>query len=208
MAAWIVAQGNCSAGFRAGPGALLLPIWHHAQSRIEDRWMDQHMAIWYGSKVAFDGGFADHNIKNLSFFIDNHTQYATRVTVDVLNQRLSLFARDAALNSGGTCFKASFARWAKERVYNRLPFTLSVSLYFVWRSIFQLGFPDGRHGPVYHFLLCYWYRLLVGAQRMELARAIVHLSEKAKICAEMNRLIRRELVAQTAAPMALAEQLL
>ncbi|MDP2021665.1 MAG: glycosyltransferase family 2 protein [Hydrogenophaga sp.] len=166
----------------------LLRIWRHGQGRIEQRWMDEHMVIWGGRTVSFQGGFADCNLNDLTFFTDKHNKYATREALDVLNQRLGLFPRDEALNVRSTSWQASAKRWAKERVYNRLPFTVSATLYFLWRYVFQLGFLDGRSGFVYHFLQGYWYRFLVGAKLMELERAIAHLEDKAAICAELSRL--------------------
>jgi len=167
---------------------VLLRLWRRGHGRIEDRWMDEHMVVRGGHTVIFDGGFADHNINDLSFFTDKHNKYATREAIDVLNQRLELFARDEALNTESASFQASFKRWAKERVYNRLPFTLSATLYFIWRYIFQLGFLDGRSGLVYHFLQGYWYRFLVGAKLMELERGIAHLNDKEEIRKELSRL--------------------
>lgn len=174
----------------------LLRIWRHGQGRIEDRWMDEHMVVWGGRTVNFKGGFADHNVNDLTFFTAKHNKYATREAIDVLNQRLGLFARDEALNSESASWQASAKRWAKERVYNRLPFTLSATLYFIWRYIFQLGFLDGRSGLVYHFLQGYWYRFLVGAKLMEFERAIAHLSDKDEIAAELTRLTGFDLVAE------------
>lgn len=173
----------------------LLRIWRHGQGRIEDRWMDEHMVVWGGRTVTFKGGFADHNLNDLTFFTDKHNKYATREAIDVLNQKYRLFPRDEALSTESASWQASMKRWAKERVYNRLPFTLSSSLYFLWRYIFQLGFLDGRSGLVYHFLQGWWYRFLVGAKLMELERAIAHLDDKRQIIAELSRLTGHDLVA-------------
>mgnify|MGYP000476334030 CR=1 FL=1 len=76
-----------------------------------------------GRTVTFDGGFADHNLHDLSYFTDKHNKYATREAIEVLNQRLGLFARDEALNAHSASFQASFKRRVKERLYNRIPFT-------------------------------------------------------------------------------------
>jgi len=179
---------------------VLLRIWRHGQGRIEDRWMDEHMVVRGGRTVTFEGGFADHNINDLTFFTDKHNKYATREAIDVLNQRLGLFPRDEALSTESASFQASFKRWAKERVYNRIPFTLSATLYFLWRYIFQLGFLDGRSGLVYHFLQGYWYRFLVGAKLMELERAIAHLTDKQEILAELSRLTGHRLVGNREQP--------
>ncbi len=173
----------------------LLRIWRHGHGRIEDRWMDEHMVVWGGRTVTFKGGFADHNLNDLTYFTDKHNKYATREAIEALNQELGLFGRDEALSSGSASRQAAFKRWGKERVYNRIPFTVSAPLYFLWRYIFQLGFLDGREGLVYHFLQGYWYRFLVGARKMELQRAIAHLSDKHEICAELSRLTGLKLVA-------------
>lgn len=175
---------------------LMLRLWRHGHGRIENRWMDEHMVVWGGRTVTFNGGFADHNLKDLAYFIDKHNRYATREAIEVLNQRLGLFARDEALSARSASPQAAAKRWAKERVYNRIPFTVSAALYFVWRYVFQLGFLDGRSGLVYHFLQGYWYRFLVGAQVMELEQAVAHLHDKADICAELSRLTGHKLVAQ------------
>lgn len=154
---------------------VLLRIWRNGKGRIEDRWMDEHMIVWGGSTITLNGGFADHNLNDLTFFTTKHNSYATREAIDVLIQRRNLAVRDEGLNKKSSSFQASVKRVMKESVYNRLPFTLSALLYFLWRYLFQLGFLDGRSGLVYHFLQGYWYRFLVGAKLMELERAIAGL---------------------------------
>lgn len=180
---------------------LMLRLWRHGHGRIEDRWMDEHMVVWGGRTLSFDGGFADHNLKDLSYFVAKHNQYATREAIEVINQRLDLFARDDALDARSASWQAAAKRRVKEGLYNRLPFTLSAPLYFLWRYVFQLGFLDGRSGLVYHFLQGCWYRFLVGARVMELQRAVAHLGEdKPAICAELSRLTGHKLVARRPAP--------
>lgn len=173
----------------------LLRIWRNGQGRIEDRWMDEHMVVWGGRTVNFKGGFADHNLNDLNFFTQKHNKYATREAIDALNQKMKLFSRDEALSKESASWQASFKRWGKERFYNRLPFTISSTLYFFWRYFFQLGFLDGRSGLVYHFLQGWWYRFLVGAKLMEFEQAIAHLTDKQEILAELSRLTGHNLVA-------------
>lgn len=173
----------------------LLRIWRHGHGRIEDRWMDEHIVVWGGHTVTFKGGFADWNLNDLTFFTDKHNKYATREAIDVLNQRLGLFPRDESLNTKSASWQASAKRWVKERIYNRLPFTISATLYFLWRYFFQLGFLDGRSGLVYHFLQGWWYRFLVGAKIMELEKSIAHLSDKREIVIELSRLTGHDLLA-------------
>lgn len=167
---------------------LMLRIFRRGKGHVEDRWMDEHIVVREGRTVVFEGGFADHNLNDLTYFVDKHNRYATREALEVLNQRLALFPRDESLNAGNASLQASFKRRAKEKVYNRIPFTVSSTLYFLWRYVFQLGFLDGRSGLVYHFLQGWWYRFLVGAKVMELEQAIAHLSDKHDIALELQRL--------------------
>ena len=147
---------------------VMLRVFRRGQGHIEDRWMDEHITVTGGRTVTFEGGFADHNLNDLSYFTDKHNQYATREAIEVLNQRLGLFASDDALNAE-----------------------------VAWADAERFTYLDGRSGWVYHVLQGYWYRCLVGAKLMELERAIAHLSDKADICAELSRLSGHRLVAQS-----------
>lgn len=172
---------------------VLLRIWRTGHGRIEDRWMDEHMVISGGETVTFKGGFADHNLNDLTFFTDKHNKYATREAIDVINQKLNLFARDESLNTESASFQASIKRIAKEKIYNKIPFTIAALAYFIYRYIFQLGFLDGRSGLIYHFLQGYWYRFLVGAKIMELEKAIEGMIDKKEILKEISRLTGHKL---------------
>lgn len=167
---------------------LMLRLWRKGQGRVEDRWMDEHVVVQGGTTIILDGGFADYNLNGLTFFIDKHNKYATREAIEVIAQRKALFRRDERLSGVSASRQAHIKRLIKERLYNRIPFTVSACLYFLWRYIFQLGFLDGRSGLVYHFLQGYWYRFLVGAKVLELETAIVHLHSKQEIIEELSRL--------------------
>lgn len=160
---------------------VLLRIWRHGHGRIEDRWMDEHMVIWGGKAITLEGGFADHNLNDLTFFTTKHNGYATREAIDVLIQRRHIYKRDDALNTKSASIQAAVKRMMKESIYNKLPFTISALLYFIWRYFFQMGFLDGRTGLVYHFLQGYWYRFLVGAKLMELENALDGITDTEEI---------------------------
>lgn len=167
---------------------VLLRIWRRGRGRIEDRWMDEHIILSDGRTVTFDGGFADHNLKDLTFFTDKHNKYATREAIDVINQRRHLFRRDVDLVTEKGSRQAAITRWIKENIYNRIPYQISAPAYFVYRLVFRLGFLDGKEGFVYHFLQGLWYRLLVGAKIDELERALTGIEDPAAMRAEIRRL--------------------
>ena len=167
---------------------VMLRIWRKGHGRIENRWMDEHIVIWGGRAVTFEGGFADHNLNDLTFFTDKHNKYATREAIEILNQRLNFNPRDHSVTTESTSLQTAAKFFIKEHIYNHIPFTISALMYFIWRYIFQLGFLDGRSGLIYHFLQGYWYRFLVGAKVMELERAISHLTDYQAITEELSRL--------------------
>jgi len=173
---------------------VMLRIWRKGHGRIENRWMDEHIVIWGGLTVTFEGGFADHNLNDLTFFTDKHNKYATREAIEILNQRLNFNPRDHSVTTESTSLQTAAKFFIKEHIYNHIPFTISALMYFVWRYIFQLGFLDGRSGLIYHFLQGYWYRFLVGAKVMELERAISHLTDKQAITEELSRLTGHSLI--------------
>lgn len=150
----------------------LLRIWRNGQGRVEDRWMDEHIVVWGGRTILVKGEFADHNLNDLTFFIDKHNSYATREALDVLIKKYGLSGSSNAnlLLCGSR--QAAAKRVFKESIYNRVPFSIASMFYFTYRYIFQFGFLDGRAGLVYHFLQGYWYRFLVGAKVAEFERQI------------------------------------
>ncbi|PPQ16833.1 glycosyltransferase family 2 protein [Bradyrhizobium sp. AC87j1] len=156
---------------------VMLRIWRRGCARVEDRWMDEHVAVLHGKTVTLAGNFADWNLRSLSHFIDKHNGYATREAVELLNAKLKFLDTRSSLTSGNSSGQAALKRLIKDEIYNRIPFPLSSLGYFLYRYILRLGFLDGREGLIYHFLQGYWYRFLVGARAFELNSKIAGLSD-------------------------------
>jgi glycosyltransferase involved in cell wall biosynthesis len=175
---------------------IMLRIWRKGAARIEQRWMDEHMLLLRGRALAFDHDFADHNLSDLSFFIDKHNKYATREAIDVLGDRYCLFGPRDALPAKGTSPQAAAKRWVKQRIYNRLPFCLGPLFYFLYRYFIQFGFLDGREGLIYQFLQGFWYRFLVDAKVKEFDRCLRSLPDAEAKRTELARLSRQPLADQ------------
>lgn len=168
----------------------MLRIWRRGKARVEDRWMDEHVYLTEGAAVTFKGGFADHNLHDLTSFIEKHNKYAGREALDVLNDRLQLFEAPVALTEKSTARQAKIKRFLKESVYNRVPFEISAFAYFFFRYVIQLGFLDGREGLIYHVLQGFWYRFLVGAKLREMETALRQagtVEERRLIVARLSR---------------------
>lgn len=172
---------------------MLLRIWRRGKGRIEDRRMDEHIYVTEGHAITFCGGFADHNLSDLTAFTAKHNAYASREALDVLNKRLHLFEEHVTLASKATSQQAGVKRFLKESLYNRIPFELSALFYFLYRYIFQLGFLDGGRGLVYHTLQGFWYRFLVGAKVRELEQAVKRATSEDELRTAIARLTRQKL---------------
>lgn len=179
---------------------VLLRIWRRGNGRIEDRWMDEHIVVRGGQVLTFAGGFADHNLKDITFFVDKHNKYATREAIDVLSERLNLSRGSEELTVAGTSQQTFATRFLKTRVYNRLPFPIGVFSYFFYRYFIQLGFLDGIEGMIYHFLQGFWYRFLVGAKIIEYEKAIKSMNNPKDIMLELSRLTGHQLSASSQEP--------
>lgn len=166
----------------------LLRIWRRGRARVEQRWMDEHMLLTEGEAVVFEGGFADHNLNDLSFYTAKHNSYSTREAIDRLNQTYGLFASDDAFSGTSASRAAAGKRWVKESVYNRLPMWAAPLGYFLYRYIVQCGFLDGRPGLIYHGLQGGWYRFLVEAKIVEFDRVLAPLPDREARLRALERL--------------------
>ena len=170
----------------------LLRIWRRGKAQVEDRLMDEHIFLTDGRTVTFHGGFADHNLLDLTAFTEKHNRYATREALVALNEKLHLFDEPVNLTTEVTARQAKVKRWLKVNLYNRMPFALSSFGLFFYRYVCQLGFLDGREGLVYHVLQGFWYRFLVGAKLRELEAAVQRASSDEEMRQELARLTRQQ----------------
>lgn len=146
----------------------VLRLFRYGRGHCENRWMDEHIKV-LGKTVVFEGEMIDHNLNNLTWWIDKHNKYASREVVDLLNIEYEFMPRDsvASLTKGK---KTGFKRWLKERIYIKLPSGFRAFAYFFYRYIIRLGFLDGQAGTAFHFLQAFWYRYLVDAKMAEVRR--------------------------------------
>ena len=139
----------------------LLRLWRTHHARIEQRWMDEHTYLTQGDAIEFQFDIVDDNLNNLAWWTEKHNNYSTREAVEIL---LSKHREEHADNTSGLGKQVSRKRWYKENLYLRLPLFLRCMLYYQYRYWIGLGFLDGKHGLVFHFLQALWYRVLVDAK--------------------------------------------
>lgn len=149
----------------------LLRVFRRHAGRIEQRWMDEHIALSHGQTVALRGNLVHDELKPFHFWIEKHNRYATRAMVDFINLDTPLFEADRGVSEADNP-QARFRRFLKEKVYHRLPLYTRAFLLFFYRYFLRLGFLDGRQGLVFHFNHSLWYRLLEAVKIEEARRYI------------------------------------
>lgn len=155
----------------------MLRLWRSGNGFCEKRWMDEHIKITSGRTVFFEHDIVDHNLNNLTWWINKHNGYATREAVDLLNIKYNLIDYDE-ITPAFRGNQEQRKRWLKIR-YANLPFFVRPFIYFIYRYILRRGFLDGKEGLVWHVLQGFWYRFLVDAKLYEIRKKCGH--DKARI---------------------------
>jgi len=169
----------------------LLRMWKRNHGKIEDRWMDEHIILQKGEIITFSNNFCDHNLKNLSFFVNKHNWYASREALDIILAELKRENVKNELLKNKSSLNAIYKRTIKEKIYNKFPIGIRSFVYFLIRYFFLFGFLDGKKGLIYHFLQAFWYRFLVDCKVYEYRNEIKNINnynEKLEIISKLSGL--------------------
>jgi glycosyltransferase involved in cell wall biosynthesis len=147
----------------------LLRFWRTGSGILEERWMDEHVKLNYGTTVHFQNDVVDFNLNNLTWWTNKHNNYATREAIDFLIYKYNLEAR-SSISKKINSTQDKRKRWFKEKIYFNIPLFVRPFFYFIFRYFFKLGFLDGKQGVIWHFLQGFWYRFLVDAKIYEVYR--------------------------------------
>lgn len=148
----------------------MYPIWHtkiwrNGSAICEQKWMDERMKLFHGESAFFEGDLVDHNLNNLTWWIQKHNTYATREAVDILDAKYNFTNAEVVVhNLLGNGEERR--RWFKQ-MYLNLPLFLRPLLFWFVRFFLQGGFLEGKRGFIWNFLQCGWYRFLVDAKIFE-----------------------------------------
>lgn len=147
-------------------------LFKNGIGRIEDRKRDAHSIIEEGYSVSMSEKFIHYDFKSLNEFVDRYNYYAKRETEDYIdyisNGKNSELKTDEVIQR---------TRKKKFGIYYKAPKFLRAWLWFMYNYLYKKGFLDGIEGFLFHFLECYWYRILVDAKILE---ANLHIKESLK----------------------------
>jgi len=142
-----------------------LRLFRKGKARYEEREMDENIILLEGRAEKLKNDFIDDNKNNLEWWIDKHNRFSSREVKEILKEKKN-FQIKAGLFKGPIARK----RWAKEKLYLRLPAFWRACFYFIYRYFLRFGFLDGKQGLIFHFLQGLWYRFLVDAKIFELKK--------------------------------------
>ena len=143
----------------------LLRIWKNGQGICEELWMDEHIKLSGGKTIQLKNDIVDHNLNNLTWWIQKHNNYAIREVIDLLDIKYN-FAETERVEPVLFGTQEQRKRYLKIK-YASLPLFTRPVIYFLFRYILKLGFLDGKKGLIWHFLQGLWYRFLVDAKLFE-----------------------------------------
>jgi len=150
----------------------LNPSWHlrlyrGSKGKCEEREYDQHFLV-DGEVGKLKGVIYDLQEVNLERWTFWHNKWSTAEAQEVIHSREKSFDGNRLLLPGRLGPDPRMRkRWAKNRLYYRLPPLFRAFLFFIYSYVFRLGFLDGKVGLIYHVLQSFWFRFLVDAKIAE-----------------------------------------
>lgn len=140
-----------------------LRIWRNGMVVCESRDLDEHMILLEGKAMQVSFDIIDSPLTDLSSWTEKHNLYATIEANSLFNESARGSLKPRIFGS-----KVERVRWAKNKIFYRMPLLMRPFLYFVYRFFFRFGFLDGKKGFIFHFLHGFWYRLLIDAKIIEI----------------------------------------
>lgn len=139
-----------------------LMLFKTGLGRIEDRKMDEHTILSYGTAIHCKEKFLHYDFKDMTFWINKLNWYATREMQDYFDY---IKGKESSINANDK--EIGRIRNKKFGVYYKLPKFIRCWLLFIHVYIFKLGFLDGKEGLVYCWTYNRFYRTLVDWKILE-----------------------------------------
>ena len=138
-----------------------LRIWRNGFAYCEHKWMDERIILKSGSFLHVVGDLIDHNLNDITWWINKHNHYATREVIDYLNSVYHFY------DEKKLSIKSASKRRNMKTKYNNMPLLLRPFIFFMYRYFFQLGIIEGKRGFIWSILQCFWYRFLIDVKIVE-----------------------------------------
>jgi glycosyltransferase involved in cell wall biosynthesis len=138
----------------------LLRLWKRADGKCNDLWMDEKIELANPQTARLNGLLYDHNLNDLTWWIQKHNHYATREAYEILRQKYHLHTPQVTATQDRRVVQS-------KKLYNQFPIFVRPFVLFIYAYFIKLGFLDGKRGLIWNFLQVFWYRFLVDVKVFE-----------------------------------------
>jgi glycosyltransferase involved in cell wall biosynthesis len=138
----------------------LLRLWKRADGKCNDLWMDEKIELANPKTARLNGLLYDHNLNDLTWWIQKHNHYATREAYEILRQKYYLHSPQETETQDRRVVQS-------KKLYNQFPIFVRPFVLFIYAYFIKLGFLDGKRGLIWNFLQVFWYRFLVDVKVFE-----------------------------------------
>ena len=131
-----------------------LRIWRKNKGYCEDAWMDEQMLV-KGQIAHINEDLIDHNLNNLSWWINKHKLYAIREAKNYLLNKNNIKKKTISSDP------SKINKYLKLKIYYNFPMYIRPFLLFIYNYFIKYGLLSGWQGLIFYSLQSFWYRMLV-----------------------------------------------
>ena len=131
-----------------------LRIWRKNKGYCEDAWMDEQMLV-KGQIAHINEDLIDHNLNNLSWWINKHKLYAIREAKNYLLNKNNIKKKTISSDP------SKINKYLKLKIYYNFPMDIRPFLLFIYNYFIKFGFLSSWQGLIFYSLQSFWFRLLV-----------------------------------------------
>ena len=131
-----------------------LRIWMNNKGYCEDAWMDEQMLV-KGQIAHINEDLIDHNLNNLSWWINKHKLYAMREAKNYLLNKNNFNKKSSSSDL------SKINKYSKSKIYYNFPIYIRPFLLFIYNYFIKFGFLSSWQGLIFYSLQSFWFRLLV-----------------------------------------------
>ena len=132
-----------------------LRIWKNGSGKYQKINVDEQVTVI--GKIAISKAIIiDHNLKNFSWWLKKHKNYASREAESYFIYKKKYNYKKITFND-----TSKIKQNKKFRIYYKLPIFIRPILLFMYSYFVKFGFLSGVRGLIFYFFQTLWYRMLV-----------------------------------------------
>ena len=131
-----------------------LRIWRTGKGYCEDAWIDEQIIV-DGDVRHINEYLIDHNLNNLSWWLNKHKNYAIKEAINYL------LTKDKSSDTKLSKDQSKRNKYYKVNIYYKFPMFIRPFFLFFYNYVIKLGFLSSWQGFIFYFFQVLWFRFLV-----------------------------------------------